>query len=116
MTVAEALEWALDCLDAEDEVIGEPVPGEQASYELNGVKMGRSTQYADSKSVARAALRAAVSSTGDEVPDGTAEFVDFAVEYLVLSLGEEHPTVRVGRRIVAAIRLAAEPTGEEGAG
>lgn len=44
-------------------------------------------------------------SDPEPAPDGTREFVDFAVEYLVLTLGEDHPTIKVGRRIVAALEV-----------
>jgi hypothetical protein len=43
-----------------------------------------------------------------DVPDGTREFVAFAVEYLALHMGEDHATVRVGRRIVDTLESAAQ--------
>ncbi|MBF6605911.1 MAG: hypothetical protein IVW53_10060 [Chloroflexi bacterium] len=50
--------------------------------------------------------------TGVEIKavlDGAPEFVADAVEHLALSLGEAHPTVVAGRRIMAS--LAAIPDG-----
>ena len=45
-----------------------------------------------------------------EAPDGTREFVAFAVEYLVLTLGEDHPTIRAGRRIIATLDAERQPS------
>lgn len=44
--------------------------------------------------------------TGVEIKatlDGAPEFVAYAVEHLAASLGETHPTVVVGRRIMASL-------------
>ncbi len=56
MTMAEALEMALDVIQAELEVIGEPEPGKQQNYEINGVKMAHATTFADDLAQARSAL------------------------------------------------------------
>jgi hypothetical protein len=37
------------------------------------------------------------------VLDGAPEFVAYAVEHLALSLGDAHPTVAAGRRIMASL-------------